>query len=193
MQGRRIPTLPRESPDSRVSARASKKQDEHPHYMGKRSYAQSEALWREQGILYPVIDPSAECSTAIEQIADIQALNWINARSKGDIVPNEQTRKVKDNLVEWQQRQTQGEFTPLGQDDCLNRALGRNVEHPGRTRGIGSKVEFTRVFGTSTPRSKYTADDPTFQAAVQEEVKKVISNLEARWASKFDEQKHEFE
>ena len=95
--------------------------------------------------------------------------------------------------MEWQQRQTQGEFTPLGQDDYLNRALGRNAEHPGRTRGVGSKVGFTRVFGTSTPRSKYNTDDPTFQAAVQEEVKKVIPNLEARWASKFDEQKQEFE
>lgn len=78
--------------------------------------------------------------------------------------------------------------------------MGKNAKYPRRTHGVGVKVGFTRVFdvfGASAPRVKYTADDPMFHVAVQAEVIKVIPNytkkIETCWASRFDEQKVEFD
>lgn len=65
-------------------------------------------------------------------------------------MPNERTRIVKDNLS-WNDNDILRVNSHLGQDDCLNRVLGRNVEHAGRTRRVGLKVGFTCVFDTIAP------------------------------------------
>ena len=48
---------------------------------------------------------------------------------------------------------TQGSFVPDRENDILTKALGKK-EHPGRTRGIGSKVPWKKGFPQDLYRYK---------------------------------------
>ncbi|XP_065882229.1 uncharacterized protein [Euphorbia lathyris] len=130
-------------------AKVSKSYDEHPHYMGRASYAQNEVRWRNKG-LYSLLS-GEESSNSLASGLLLRGKNWILARSKIDkdgnlIVPNEKTRQVKEKYDVWEQKKKDGEFVPNRSDDMLSRSTERH-EHSGRVRGIGGMVGHRTAFG----------------------------------------------
>src|SRR5207244_12898835 len=56
-----------------------------------------------------------------------------------------ETVEVVNKLAEIHAQATQGSFMPDRENDVLTKALGTK-EHPGRTRGFGSKVPWKKGF-----------------------------------------------
>lgn len=160
-----------------AKGKASKERDKHPHFMGSRSYAQNEPIWRKEGE-YPILVQSSN-----DDIGLIRVQNWKNARIKRDPItsqkyfPHEQTREVchtMDTLIE---EVGQGHFIPTGQDDILNRALEKK-EITGRTKGIGCTVGVTRTFGKgSSNKSSQVFNDQMKANLITELTEKLTATL----------------
>src|SRR5438128_6205313 len=82
---------------------------------------------------------------------DERSKNWILPRrstssSCAELSFNKpETQEVVKKIAEIQAQVTQGSFVTDRENDILTKALG-NKEHPGQTRGIGSKVPWKKGF-----------------------------------------------
>ena len=65
-----------------------------------------------------------------------------------------ETQEVVKKIAEIQAQVTQGSFVPDRENDILMKALG-NKEHPGRTRGISSKVPWKKGFPQDLYKYKF--------------------------------------
>ncbi|XP_065856512.1 uncharacterized protein [Euphorbia lathyris] len=181
-------------------AKVSKSYDEHPHYMGRASYAQNEVRWRKKG-LYSLLS-GEESSNGVASGLLLRGQNWILGRSKIDkdgnlIVPNEKTRQVKEKYDHWEQKKKDGEFVPNRSDDILSRSTERH-EHSGRVRGIGGMVGHRTVFGPCSKTGGMTRDqyidvmvklDPQKQTQsefMREQFKKMLEEMGIQIPSQSD-------
>src|SRR6266508_2033959 len=64
-----------------------------------------------------------------------------------------ETQEVVQKIAQIQAQVTEGSFVPNREHDILTKALG-NPEHPGRTRGKGSKVPWKKGFPQDAHRYK---------------------------------------
>src|SRR5437868_9752317 len=112
----------------------------HPHTMGSSRYARKIPIWRKE--IEDAINASKEIPYAN---LDERTKNWMLSRrstssSCAELSFNKpKMTEVVKKFAEIQAQVTQGSFVPDRENDILTKALG-NKEHPGRTRGTGSKV-----------------------------------------------------
>ena len=122
------------------------KKNVHPHTMGSSGYAASIPKWEkelEDAIIAGKQIPYANL--------DDRSKNWMLGRrstssSCVELSFNKlETVEVVNKLEEIHTQVTQGSFVPDRENDVLTKALGTK-EHPGRTRGFGSKVPWKKGF-----------------------------------------------
>ena len=82
---------------------------------------------------------------------DDRSKNWMLGRRStsspcAELIFNKpETVEVVKKLAQFHVQATQGSFVPDRENDVLTKALGTK-EHPGRTRGFGSKVPWKKGF-----------------------------------------------
>ncbi|KAK9724001.1 hypothetical protein RND81_05G040400 [Saponaria officinalis] len=157
-------------------ARASKKNNINPHYMGRAGYTEKIDKWfkeelEKETVENPDADPIQTQESVENRLAD-RAYAWIKAHTPATKSPPPQTQKLIDDIKHWSEMVEKGEFVPSRLEDVLVKATGK-PDHPGRTRGVGSHVGLQTYFGKPTgrgPRGKlYSTDD---MMLFKEEVKK---------------------
>ncbi|KAK9705411.1 hypothetical protein RND81_07G054800 [Saponaria officinalis] len=85
----------------------SRKQNEHPHLMGRRGYNQRAAEWIAEA------STSSSTSGSISSLVLDRSWRWIKGMTKSDgKIPNEKTQNVSDKMTEWQKKVELGEFVP---------------------------------------------------------------------------------
>src|SRR6266498_3489739 len=130
------------------------KKNVHPHTMGSSGYARKIPQWQKE--IEDAINTGKEVPYAN---LDERSKNWILARrstssSCAELSFNKpKTQEVVKKIAEIQAQVTQGSFMPDRENDLLMKALG-NKEHPGQTRGIGSKVPWKMGFPQDLYRYK---------------------------------------
>ena len=144
------------------------KKNKHHHHLGSSGYAPKIPEWRrqeEEAARAGKPNPLENC--------DERSRNWVYARSQrtesGDLAFNSpETMEVTQTI---QGLAKEGSLEPDRENDLLTKALG-NKEHPGRTRGIGSKVGWKHGFpdaaGQYKTRDRYKK---TLEEQIQEQVK----------------------
>ncbi|KAK9742066.1 hypothetical protein RND81_03G146100 [Saponaria officinalis] len=157
-------------------ARASQKNNIHPHYMGRAGYTGKIDKWfkeelEKETVENPDADPIQTQESVENRLAD-RAYAWIKAHIPATKSPPPQTQKLIDDIKHWSEMVEKGEFVPSRLEDVLVKAT-RKPDHPGRTRGVESHVGLQTYFGKPTgrgPRGKlYSTDD---MMLFKEEVKK---------------------
>ena len=122
------------------------KKNVHPHTMGSSGYAGKIPIWQKE--IEDAINAGKEIPYAN---LDERTKNWMLARRSTSSLCAElsfnkpETLEVVKKFTEIQAQVTQGSFVPDRENAILTKALG-NKEHPGRTRGISSKVPWKKVF-----------------------------------------------
>src|SRR5438876_5730743 len=130
----------------------------HSHTMGSSGYATSIPKWEkelEDAIIVGKQIPYANL--------DDRSKNWMLGRrstssSCAKLSFNKpETIEVVNKLAEIHAQATQGSFVPDRENDILTKALGTK-EHPGRTRGFGSKVPWKTGFPNDLYKYKSRRD-----------------------------------
>ena len=122
------------------------KKNVHPHNMGSSGYAGKIPIWQKE--IEDAINANKEISFAN---LDERSKNWMLGRrltssSCAKLSFNKpETQEVVKKIAEIQAHVIEGSFVPDRENDILTKALG-NLEHPGRTRGKGSKVPWKTGF-----------------------------------------------
>ncbi|KAK9756480.1 hypothetical protein RND81_01G100700 [Saponaria officinalis] len=157
-------------------ARASQKNNIHPHYMGRAGYTGKKDQWfkeelEKESVENPDVDPIQTQESVETRLSD-RAYAWIKAHTPATRSLPPQTQKLIDDIKHWSEMVEKGEFVPSRLEDVLVKATGK-PDHPGRTRGVGSHVGLQTYFGKPTGRGSrgklYSTDD---MMMFKEEVKK---------------------
>src|SRR5438132_12848673 len=118
----------------------------HLHTMGSSGYAGKIPKWHKE--IKDAINAGKEI---LHANLDERTKNWMLARRSTSSLCAElsfnkpETQEVVKKIAKIQAHVNQGSFVPDRENDILTKAL-RNKEHPGRTRGIGSKVPWKKGF-----------------------------------------------
>src|SRR6266511_1483432 len=122
--------------------------------MGSSGYAVSIPKWEKE------LEDTIIAGKQIPYVnLDDRSKNWMLGRrstssSCAELSFNKpETVEVVNKLAEIQAQATQGSFVPDRENDVLTKALGTK-EHPGRTRGFGSKVPWKKGFPQDAHRYK---------------------------------------
>ena len=130
------------------------KKNVHPHTMGSSRYAGKIPIWQKE--IQDAIIAGKEIPFAN---LDERSKNWMLGRrstssSCGELSFNKpETQEMVQKIAQIQAQVTEGSFVPDREHDILTKALG-NPEHPGRTRGKGSKVPWKTGFPQDAHRYK---------------------------------------
>ena len=122
------------------------KKNVHLHTMGSSGYAGKIPIWQKE--IEDAINAGKEIPFAN---LDERSKNWMLGRrstssSCAELSFNKsETQEVVQKIAQIQAQVTEGSFVPDRENDILTKALG-NKEHPGRTRGISSKVPWKKGF-----------------------------------------------
>src|SRR5438105_8111651 len=130
------------------------KKNVHPHTMGSSRYAGKIPIWQKE--IEDAINVGKEIPFAN---LDERSKNWMLGRrstssSYAELSFNKpETEAVVQKIAQIQAQVSEGSFVPDREHDILTKALG-NLEHPGRTRGFGSKVPWKKGFPQDAHRYK---------------------------------------
>ncbi|KAK9724019.1 hypothetical protein RND81_05G042100 [Saponaria officinalis] len=163
------------------AGRAAQKFNMHPHFLGRSGYNGKQEKWlQEEMTSASKMSQSIELSFTNESIASLlsdRSYNWIRAHtpSEGKTIPA-QTKELIDEINRWKEKEKEGEFVPNRFEDALALATNKK-DHPGRTRGVGSRVRLRAYFGEPKSNGQrgryYTEEDMRLsEYKIAEKVKK---------------------
>jgi len=122
------------------------KKNIHPHHLGLARYGSKVEKWRAEAKAARQAGVPYKYENFDERVE-----HWVRAREVKDkesgqlVIPDARTKAATEAIKAHAQKKMQGEFKPRREVDELSVTLG-NKEHPGRVRGVSSKLGLKHGF-----------------------------------------------